>query len=83
MNGGRANVGTGTFTYRLTQNGVDLRQFLARFTAEQQQPGKSLYGASPLGDSKGYPLRTGLGSVRTRADRLLLAGDAAGLVNPM
>lgn len=83
MNGGRANVGTGTFTYRLTQNGVDLRQFLACFTAEQQQPGKSLYGASPQGDSKGYPLRTGLGSVRTRADRLLLAGDAAGLVNPM
>ena len=83
MNDGRANVGTGTFTYRLKHEGVNLKQYLGRFAAEQQSDGKRLWGAAPDGEMKGFPLRTTLGSLQTHADRLLLAGDSAGLVNPM
>ncbi len=83
MKDGWANVGTGTFTCRLKREGVNLKQYLARFAAEQQSESRRLWGAAPDGEMKGFPLRTTLGSISTHSDRLLLAGDAAGLVNPM
>lgn len=42
-----------------------------------------LAGASQWGPVKGYPLRTDFATTRTYAERLLLVGEAAGLVNPL
>jgi geranylgeranyl reductase family protein len=82
-NGGRVNVGTGTFSYRLKREGVDLKQFLSRFLEEQHLSGGRLANASPDGGIRGHPLRTQLGHSRTHAERIMVVGDAAGLVNPM
>ncbi len=83
MNDGYANVGTGTFSYRLKDDKVDLRSFLDRFMVEQRLAGKRLAQAQPEGVVKGHPLRTELGRWRTHAERVLVVGDAAGLVNPL
>jgi menaquinone-9 beta-reductase len=40
-------------------------------------------GARRLGPMRGYPLRTDFPDVRTFGDRVLLVGEAAGLVNPL
>lgn len=82
-NGGRVNVGTGTFSYRLKREGVDLKRFLERFLEEQHLSGGRLSDASPDGGIRGHPLRTELGRSRTHADRIMVVGDAAGLVNPL
>ncbi len=83
MNDGYANVGTGTFSYRLKDKDVDLRSFLERFLAEQRTACKRLAQAKPDGGIKGHPLRSDLGRERTHAHRVMVAGDAAGLVNPL
>ena len=36
----------------------------------------------PLGPIRGHPLHTHLGATRTHAERVLVVGDAAGLVGP-
>lgn len=82
-NDGRVNVGTGTFSYRLQREGVDLKQFLNRFLSEQHLSGGRLSDATPDGGIRGHPLRTELGRSRTHAERIMVVGDAAGLVNPM
>ena len=83
MNDGRANIGTGTFAYRLKEKKVDLRDYLARFMEEQRQNNGRLAQAQVDGIVKGHPLRTRLGASKTHAQNLLVAGDAAGLVNPL
>lgn len=82
MNDSRANIGTGTFTYRLKQN-VDLRDFLARFLTEQRANGGRLANSQEDGVVKGHPLRTRLGNSHLYAKNTLVIGDAAGLVNPL
>src|SRR5262249_48317576 len=42
-----------------------------------------LANAHRVGPVKGYPLRTDFASAPTFGDRLLLVGEAAGLVNPL
>jgi geranylgeranyl reductase family protein len=77
------NVGTGTFTRRVRQDGLVLRDFLHRFTADLATTGGRLAQAEPAGPVRGHPLHTRLGSTRTHAERVLVAGDAAGLVSPL
>ena len=83
MNGGRANIGTGTFAYRLKEQQVDLRQFLTRFLTEQREKGSRLANSQEDGIVKGHPLRTQLGKTQMHAKNLFVIGDAAGLVNPL
>jgi flavin-dependent dehydrogenase len=42
-----------------------------------------LVHTEPLGPIKGHPLRTDLAGTRTHADRIVVVGDAAGLVSPL
>jgi flavin-dependent dehydrogenase len=83
MNDGHANVGTGTFTRRTRQGSVELGEILRRFAAEQASTGGRLAQAEPVGPVRGHKLRTRLGGTRTHAERVLVAGDAAGLVGPL
>jgi geranylgeranyl reductase family protein len=80
---GRVNVGVGTFNQRVRRGEVALRDTLARFVAHPAVIDGRMARAESAGPARGHPLRTQLGDTRTHADRLLVAGDAAGLVNPL
>ncbi len=80
---GCANVGTGIFTWRVRRDGVVPREVLARFVSGHAATEGRLARAEPVGPVQGHPLRTRLGGTRTHAERVLVAGDAAGLVNPL
>ena len=83
MNGGHVNVGTGTFTQRARRGDVFLQQVLDRFAGEQAATGGRLDRAERVGPVRGHALRTRLDGTRTHAERVLVAGDAAGLVGPL
>ena len=80
---GRVNIGSGAFTAQTRAGGLNLREVLSRFIADQQAAAGRLARPRPLGPPRGHPLRARLGRARPYADRLLVAGDAAGLVNPL
>ena len=80
---GRVNVGTATYTRRARRGDINLREALARFVAGHPVAEGRLARAEPVGPVRGHPLRTRLDSTRTHAERVLVAGDAAGLVNPL
>jgi flavin-dependent dehydrogenase len=82
VGGGYANVGTGTFTQRVHQDSIALREVLNRFTSDPSAAQGRLARAEPIGPARGHPLRTRLSDTRTHAERMLVAGDAAGLINP-
>ena len=80
---GHVNVGTGTFVRRVRRDEVNLQEVMARFVADSAITGGRLAQAEPIGPIKGHLLRTQFGSTRTHAERILVAGDAAGLVSPL
>ncbi len=83
LSDGHVNVGTGTFARRVRQDGIALRDVLNRFTADMATTEGRLARAEPAGPVRGHPLRTRLGGTRTHAERMLVAGDAAGLISPL
>ena len=80
---GRVNGGVGTSRQRVRSGAVDLKAELATFLARERGTGGRLAGAEPLGPVRGHPIRTAFGQTRTHAERLLVAGEAAGLVSPL
>lgn len=80
---GHVNIGTGTFARRVRQDGVALRNVLSRFTANLATTDGRLARAEPVGPVRGHSLRTRMGNTHTHAERVLVVGDAAGLVSPL
>ena len=80
---GCVNVGSGTFARRNARNGSTLPTRLARFVTDPAVADGRLAQAEPVGRLRGHPLRTQLRATVAHTDRLLVAGDAAGLVNPL
>jgi geranylgeranyl reductase family protein len=80
---GHVNIGTGTFAHRVHQDGIALRNVLNRFTANLATTDGRLARAEPVGPVRGHPLRTRMANAHTHAERVLVAGDAAGLVSPL
>ncbi len=83
MTGSRANVGLGTFVNRSRQRGIKLKQALQDFIKNNRYARDRLGPARMVGPPKGYPLRTRMRTVTPVADNILVAGEAAGLVNPL
>jgi geranylgeranyl reductase family protein len=83
MTGGRVNVGVGTSMARVHSGDVDLKAVLVDFLRRQRRTGERLAEAEPLGSVQGHPIRTAFGQTHTHAERLLVAGEAAGLVSPL
>ena len=83
MGEGRVNVGIGTYTRRVRRGEVPLRQALSRFATDPTAMQESLAQTEPVGPMRGHPLRTRLGATRTHDERILVVGDAAGLVSPL
>jgi len=82
MEDGNLNIGAGTFTSRIRRNKLDLKAVLERFKTNHPIRSDRLANTRPLGPIKAHPLRTNLKGTRTHANRILVVGDAAGLVSP-
>ncbi len=83
LTGGRANVGLGTYVSRSRQRDVDLKGALQTFIHQNPYASARLGSARLAGPLKGFPLRSRMAGVIPVADHVLLAGEAAGLVNPL
>lgn len=78
---GKINIGTGTFIRRVKNGRVDLKENLNQFKYDPIN-GKRLEKTKQLSPIKGHPLRAKFGSTITHSNRILVLGDAAGLINP-
>lgn len=79
---GQVNAGAGTYFRRTRSNEVDLRAWLEQFKAQHPIQADRLAKMEPVGPMRGHPLHTHLGGTQTHAERVLVVGDAAGLVGP-
>jgi geranylgeranyl reductase family protein len=78
---GRVNVGTAVSISQARKRGIHLKETLTKFISDPKATQGRLARVEPLGPMQGHPLRVQFGSTRTHTDRILVAGDAAGLVN--
>ncbi|MDW8350797.1 MAG: NAD(P)/FAD-dependent oxidoreductase [Anaerolineae bacterium] len=74
-----ANVGVGYFQYNRTASALGFFESFVRSPAMRQW----LAGAVQAGPARGYPLREDFLTSPTFGERVLLVGEAAGLVNPL
>lgn len=81
---GAANIGAGIFPWGWAGRWMsrNARQAFDSFIQTPQLQ-EILAGARQVGSVKGYPLRMDFLSAPTYSDRVLLVGEAAGLVNPL
>jgi geranylgeranyl reductase family protein len=83
MGDGKANVGLGTYTSRSKQRKVDLKQAFAQFLEQNPYARKKLGKARMISQIKGFPIRTEMNKSIPFADNVLVAGEAAGVVDPI
>jgi geranylgeranyl reductase family protein len=81
--GGSANLGVGMVVSTYPQSGRNLREMLLRLLAEDASVRHRLRGARMRGKVLGYPLTTYDPRLPLIGDRMMLLGDAAGLINPL
>jgi geranylgeranyl reductase family protein len=80
---GTANVGVGMVLETLPPTTDHLRELLMRLIEEDNALGARLKHAQLKGRVTGWPLTTYNPRVRITGDRVLLVGDAAGLINSL
>lgn len=80
---GTANVGVGMVLETLPPTTDHLRELLMRLIDEDKALGARLRHAQLKGRVTGWPLTTYNPHVRITSDRVLLVGDAAGLINAL
>ncbi len=80
---GRVNVGVGAYSATVRRHGLNLYEQLRMFLTQNPHARARMRHARPIGPVKGHPLRTGADRVTPLADNVLIAGEAAGLVNPL
>ena len=83
MGGGRANVGTGTLVSAVKDGSLSLAKVMRQFVANNPYARERLRLAEMVSPVQGHPLRTDLRGTRPYGQRVLVAGEAAGLVNPL
>jgi geranylgeranyl reductase family protein len=81
--GGTANLGVGMLVSTYPQSGRNLRELLQRLIAEDASLQDRLAGARMRGKVLGHPLTTYNPRLPLVGDRVMLLGDAAGLINPL
>jgi geranylgeranyl reductase family protein len=81
--GGTANVGVGTLVATYPARAHHLRELLDGLVRRDPAMRARLGSASLRGRVAGWPLAIGGGRTSPVADRVVLVGDAAGLVNPL
>lgn len=83
LGNGRVNVGIGAYSAAVRQRGLNLHDLLRGFLAQNPHARARLRHARPVSPVKGHPLRTDADRMIPFADNVLVAGEAAGLVNPL
>jgi menaquinone-9 beta-reductase len=81
--GGSANLGVGMVASTYPQSARNLREMLLRLIAEDASVRDRLRGARMRGRVLGHPLTTYNPRLPLIGDRMMLLGDAAGLINPL
>jgi menaquinone-9 beta-reductase len=81
--GGSANLGVGMLVSTYPQGPRNLRDMLNRLIAEDASIQRRLRGARMRGKVLGHPLTTYNPRLPLIGDRVMLLGDAAGLINPL
>jgi len=81
--GGSANLGVGMLVSTYPHSGRNLREMLQRLIAEDASLQYRLRGARMRGKVLGHPLTTYNPRLPLIGDRVMLLGDAAGLINPL
>jgi geranylgeranyl reductase family protein len=81
--GTRANVGIGMLLDTVPASSEHLPQLLEKLIEQDPAFGDRLANARRVGKITGWPLSTYNSSSPLVADRVLLVGDAAGLINPL
>jgi geranylgeranyl reductase family protein len=81
--GSRANVGVGMVLATVPRTREHLRTLLLDLVESDKALAKRLGGAAIEGHVVGWPLTTYDPKVPIVTDRMLLVGDAAGLINPL
>jgi geranylgeranyl reductase family protein len=82
MGDGSINIGAGTYTSRIRNKEIDLTAILEQFKAHHPIFPNKLIGCKPITAIRAHPLRTDLNATQTHSTRLMVVGDAAGLVSP-
>jgi menaquinone-9 beta-reductase len=80
---GTANVGVGVALDTLPPTDVKLRELMMDLIASDEALQHRLHGAEIVGKVVGWPLATYNPSLPLVADRVMLLGDAANLINPI
>ena len=80
---GRANVGVGAYTRDVKAGRLNLRAELETFIAHNPHAQARLGSARRISRVVGHPLRADAPDVTPYADNVLVAGEAAGVVNPL
>jgi menaquinone-9 beta-reductase len=80
---GRVNVGTCTTVAHTRTGQVELKSELNRFLTDPGVSDGRLLKCEAVSLAKGGVLRTQMEATRSHTDRVLVIGDAAGLVNPL
>ena len=81
--GGSANLGVGMLAAAYPQSSRNLRDMLMRLIDEDAALRNRLRGARMRGKVLGHPLTTYNPRLPLIGDRVMLLGDAAGLINPL
>jgi flavin-dependent dehydrogenase len=81
--GGSANLGVGMVVSTYPQSGRNLREMLQRLIAEHASVQYRLRSARMRGKVLGHPLTTYDPRLPLIGHRVMLLGDAAGLINPL
>ncbi len=80
---GQANVGVGMVLETVPKTEEGLKQLLKNLIAKDPMLSRRLANAQLINKIVGWPLNTYNPRLPLTADRILLAGDAAGLINPL
>lgn len=78
-----ANIGAGIFEIRNQKRNKRTAQGVMKTFLEIPKMQHMLANAKQIGPIRGYPIRTDFATASTYTHNVLLAGEAAGLVNPL
>lgn len=83
MGGGKANVGVGSYARDFKKSGLTKEDFLSRFVDKSPNASRKLGVARQVGPIAAARLLMGGYKGAVVKDRVVLAGDAAALINPL